>query len=177
MNERNGKPEGRRPEEPRAGATRALSALLGPLTRRALGKHGFSSASLISDWPTIIGADLAASCQPVKLAFPPGKRDSGTLHLQVSSGAALEIQHVAPQIIDRINSYLGYGAVARLKLVQGPLPRPPAARRARPAAPPPPQAGEPQHWDGLDDVEDPSLRESLERLGTAIAEREARAKK
>jgi hypothetical protein len=161
-------------EARRIGATRAVSALVGPLTRRALGKHGFASASLISDWATIIGEDLAASCQPIKLAFPPGKRDGGTLHLRVSGGAALEIQHVTPQLLERINGHLGYGAVARLKLVQGPVTRASAPRRPLPARPRP---AEPRHWEGLDDIEDPALRESLERLGAAVAARESRGRK
>jgi len=170
MNDHSHKPK----DDSRIGATRAVSALLGPLTRRALGKHGFASASLISDWATIIGDDLAASCQPIKLAFAPGKRDGGTLHLRVSGGAALEIQHVTPQIIERINGHLGYHAVERLKLVQGPVARGATPRRPRPA---PREPIEPRHWDGLDDIDDPALRESLERLGTAIAERESGAKK
>jgi len=163
--------------EQRYGAPRAVSALLAPLTRRALGKHGFSSATLISDWATIIGDELAASCQPIKLAFQQGSRDSGMLHLRVSSGAALEIQHITPQIIDRINGHLGYHAVERLKLIQGPMPRTSQPRRkhralwrAKPAAAPKP-------CKELDDITDPALRESLERLGKAIAAREVEAKK
>lgn len=162
-------------DESRLGATRAVSALLGPLTKRALGKHGFASASLISDWATVVGTELAASCQPLKLAFPAGKRDGGTLHLRVSGGAALEIQHVAPQLIERINGHLGYPAVARLKLEQGPVVRDSAPRRPRRAVAPQPAA--PRHWDRIDEITDPALRESLERLGAAVAARESGRKK
>lgn len=161
----------------RFGAPRAVSALVAPLTRRALGKHGFASASLISDWATIIGDELAASCQPVKLAFPQGRRDAGTLHLHVSGGAALEIQHITPQIIERINGHLGYHAVARLKLIQGQPPRSNRARRRRLDERGPRQPVEPKRWDGLDEIADPGLRESLRRLGMAIAKRECAPKK
>lgn len=161
----------------RVGATRAVSTLVSPLTRRALGKHGFASASLISDWATIIGGELAASCHPIKLAFPQGKRDGGTLHLHVTGGAALEIQHMTPQVIERINGHLGYRAVERVRLVQGQKPRNTAVRTRRlndrrirrPAAP--------LDCPALDEVTDPALRESLQRLGRAIAEHESRAKK
>lgn len=179
MNQRSDGPGKRGSEtddERRVGATRAVSALVAPLTRRALGKHGFASASLISDWATIIGDELAASCQPVKLAFPQGKRDAGTLHLHVTGGAALEIQHITPQIIERINGHLGYRAVARLKLIQGQTPRRTHARRRladRSQQRPP----KPEHLDGLDDIADPRLRESLRRLGMAIAARESNPKK
>lgn len=161
----------------RFGATRALSTLVAPLTRRALGKHGFASASLISDWATIIGEDLAATCQPIKLAFQQGKRDAGTLHLNVTGGAALEIQHITPQIIERINGHLGYQAVARLKLVQGQMPRNSQVRRKRSTDRGPKRPIEQKHWKELDDITDPALRESLQRLGMAIAQREAAEKK
>lgn len=164
-------------DEKRFGAPRAVSALVAPLTRRALGKHGFASASLISDWATIIGDELAASCQPIKLAFPQGRRDAGTLHLHVSGGAALEIQHITPQIIERINGHLGYHAVARLKLIQGQAPRRTRARRRRLDERGPRRPVEPKHWDGLDEIADPALRESLRRLGMAIAQRESAPKK
>lgn len=160
----------------RIGAPRAVSALLPALTRRALGKHGFSSASLISDWSLIVGPELAATCQPVKLAFPRGARDGGVLHLNVSGGAALELQHIAPQIVERINGHLGYRAVGRLKLVHGPIA---GSRSQRPAprgvsaAPP----VDPARWPELQTIEDVPLRDSLQRLGAAIAARESAAKR
>lgn len=35
---------------------------------------------------------------------------------------ALEVQHMAPLILERINQHYGAGALARLNIVQGPLP-------------------------------------------------------
>jgi hypothetical protein len=160
----------------RSGATRAVSALLPGLTRRALGKHGFSSATLISDWSLIVGPELAATCQPVKLAFARGGRDGGVLHLNVSGGAALELQHIAPQIVERINGHLGYHAIDRLKLVHAPMPRGRGSRARRPrtagVAPP----ADPKHWPAVEGIADPGLKESLQRLGAAIAARESKAK-
>lgn len=157
------------------GAPRALGSLMPSLTRRALGKYGFSSATLISDWETVVGAALASECQPTKLAFPRGKREGGTLHLIVAGGAALEIQHIAPQLVERINSHLGYRAVGQLKLVQGRLPRPRGEKARRPAhrrRRSPDGAGASPALGGIDD---PALRDSLLRLARAIAERESDA--
>lgn len=159
----------------RIGAPRAVSALLAPLTRRALGKHGFSAGALISEWDAIVGPELAATCQPVKLAFRKGERDGGVLHLNVSGGAALEIQHIGPQIIERINGHLGYRAVSRLKLVHGLMGRSRGARESKPPAAPPPV--DPGRWPALEGITDPALRESLLRLAAAIAARESGAKK
>lgn len=169
----------RRPatEERRNGTTRAMSAFLPALTRRALGRHGFTSATLVSDWASIIGDDLAACCHPAKLAFQRGKRDGGTLHLLVTSAAALEIQHLTPQIVERINGRLGYRAVAHLKLLHGRLPRHASPQRPPPRRPAPGAPLEPRHRAGLDAVADPDLRDCLERLGLAIAARDSEAKK
>lgn len=161
----------------RIGAPRAVSALLAPLTRRALGKHGFSTGALISEWGVIVGPELAATCQPVKLALRKGERDGGVLHLNVSGGAALEIQHIGPQIIERINGHLGYRAVGRLKLVHGLMggSRGARASKPRPSAAPPPV--DPGRWPALEGITDPALRESLLRLAAAITARESGAKK
>ena len=101
-----------------------LAALLPSLTRKALGKFGFSYIGLITDWATIVGPDIARLSAPEKLSFPRNKRDSGVLRLKAEGGAALEIQHLEPQILDRINTYFGYRAVMRLHIINGPVNKP-----------------------------------------------------
>lgn len=101
--------------------------------------------------------------------MPPRARTGGTLHLQVASGAvALQLQHEAPLLIERINGCLGFSAVARLKLIQAPFPAPTRRmqnsallaalgdRRAAAAV-------------ALDGITDPQLRASLARLGRRLA--------
>lgn len=101
-----------------------LASLLPTLTRKALGKFGFSYIGLITDWATIVGPDIAQMSAPEKLTFPRNKRDSGVLSLKAEGGAALEIQHLEPQILDRINTYFGYRAVMRLNIINGPVNKP-----------------------------------------------------
>ncbi|MBP0575597.1 DUF721 domain-containing protein, partial [Mycobacterium tuberculosis] len=55
------------------------------------------------------------------------------LTIACEGARALLLQHEAPRLIERINAFLGYGAVGRLRIVQKPIvrherPRPPAAR-------------------------------------------------
>lgn len=166
--------------ESRPGKMRPVGALMHGLTKRALGKHGFSSAALIEEWGNVIGPELAAACQPVKLSFPPRERDGGTLHIRADSGTALELQHLEPQIIQRVNAFLGYAAVARLTYIQAPLTqRQMDARQSRktpphPAVTPPIPSGTSE---AIAAVDDPELRASLERLGIAIRQSESRDKK
>lgn len=139
------------------------------LTRPVFGKHGFASGALIVDWASIVGSGIASHTLPIRIKFPPKIRAEGMLIVKVASSAfATELQHLEPLILERINSYFGWQAVARLKLVHGPLPpRPPA----RPAAPEPAPEAARRLEKTLEVVEDDELKAALERLGRYIAAR------
>ena len=153
-------------ERRRGGGPRALAGEVPRIAAAVLGKRGFGSAQLISEWRSIVGAELADKISPDRLSFPMGERRDGTLRVRVASGHAPEVQHRTPVILERINGFFGYRAVARLVLVQGPPIRParPAPRPLRPLS-----AGEQAALDRrLARIEDPTLREALRRLGAAV---------
>lgn len=99
----------------------ALQALAARVTKPAFRAHGFAETRIISQWPEIVGALLAEHSLPQQLRFPQGKRCDGVLTLKVSNVMALEFQHLTPQILERIATFFGYAAVARLRFVQVPL--------------------------------------------------------
>jgi len=151
-------------------APRALARSLHKVTRPVLAKRGRTYAALVADWAALVGPTLADCTLPEKLVPPPANDPGagGTLHVRVAGAGALELQHHAPLIIDRLNTALGQRAVARLKLIQAPLPlRRPAAH---PPAPPSP-AEAASIAAAVAPVEDPGLRSALERLGRALAVR------
>jgi hypothetical protein len=153
--------------------TRSRPRPLADLVGRALGevfaRQGFASAELVTHWPEIVGAEIAAHAEPLKLQWPRrGAADEAaepaTLVLRVEGPTAIEVQHLAPVILERVNRYLGWRAVARISLRQAPLARPPAVRR-----PPPPTPAETAAVArGLGDIADDSLRAALARLGAAV---------
>lgn len=144
-----------------------MAQMVPKLTQTALGKRGLAQANLIVDWPSIIGEEKATACQPEKLIFPRGQRNNGTLHLRVTSTMALELQHDSPQLIDRINGYFGYAAVESIRLIQTPLKQ--AKIQAKPRPHRTPKSGEIRALENrLEGIEDAELRETLQRLGTAI---------
>ncbi len=157
-------------DDRRGGGPRPLAASLGGVAKRTLGGRGFAEAGLITGWSAIVGPELAAASQPDRLSFPPGKRDGGTLHIRVAGGMALEMQHLAPQVIERVNGYFGYAAIERIVMVQAPLRRDPKRPESRPAD----QQREPDPVAlaaleaRLDAVEDPDIRAALHRLGRAV---------
>ena len=145
---------------------KSLGAAVAKIAAPVLGRRGFGEAQVILEWPAVVGQDLARDSLPVKLSFSRGDRLDGTLHLRVAAGAALTIQHLEPLILERINGFFGYRAVARLALRQGPLPQP---RERRP--PPPRTLTGPEQSalsQGLESIKDPELRAALERLGRAV---------
>lgn len=150
------------------GGPRALAAALAKITKPLFGRRGFAEISIINDWPAVIGPHLAAHSFPQRITFAHDKRDNGTLQLLIDSGSlAVELQHLEPLLIERINSFFGYRAVARVKIIQGPLP-------VVAAAPPPPAErtldadGEEKLSQHLAAVDDPDLRAALEKLGRAV---------
>ena len=107
----------------RRGYARRLGSLLPPEARKALRKFGFAEAEIVTKWKQIVGQRLGERTSPIRLAYRHGQRRSGTLHILVESGFAVEIQHIEPLLIERVNSYYGYAAVAKLAIHQGSLPQ------------------------------------------------------
>ena len=76
------------------------------------------------------------------------------------------IQHVLPDIIERVNRFFGYAAVAKIAMRQGQLASVSAERR------PPPRNLRPipvELGDSLRDIGDPELRAVLESLAQGLA--------
>ena len=96
---------------------KSLDKILVPLIVPVIKRRGLAQAAIILDWSKIVN-DLADLCVPMRLNFPFGKKQDGTLHLFVDSGAALRMEYIKDMIISRINGYFGYNAVAHLKFKQ-----------------------------------------------------------
>ncbi len=161
--------KGREPEPaPRRSGLRALAVSLPRVTKRLFGKRGFAEGGLAADWPGIVGAELATRCRPGKLAFArAAERREGTLTLRVEAPFATEVQHLAPQIMERINGYFGYPAVARLRLKQVPYNPGSGPTGTAPGTAPGTKIA-PELAARLEAVEDPELRAALGRLGRAL---------
>ncbi len=150
---------------------RVLAGVLNKVTRPIFGKRGFASGAVITEWPTIVGRHLAAHTAPERIAYQSGGRDRGVLHLRVDSGAlATELQHLEPQLLDRINGYFGYRPVERLRIVHGPLPPAPAPPKPAPRALD--RCEEKDLADRLAGIEDEDLRAALDALGRVVVARD-----
>ena len=136
-----------------------------PLIRRfytEAATGGMPGPEMVTRWAEIVGDRHARVCMPEAIRFPPGEKTDGILDLVVVPAHAPFISHVTSEIIERVNRFFGYKAVARVKLRQGAV-NPPAG--VRPAAAPPSLRPVPvELGDSLRDIGDPELRKVLESL-------------
>jgi hypothetical protein len=150
----------------RGGEARAVSDLMPEIGRAAFRRFGFVQSSVVSRWDEIVGARYAAVSAPEAIRFPVGKKSDGTLELTVEGAHATMMQHVLPEIIERVNRFFGYGAVARIKVRQGVVARPPTRQ---PAAPPSLKPIPMELGDSLREIGDPELFAVLESLAKSLA--------
>ncbi len=104
--------------------------MLGKTIKALDARFGQGAGGLQARWSEIVGAALARRTEPAKLTAPRvgqggvgqgGAGGGASLELRVEGPSAAIIQHQAPDILARVNLFLGAGAVARLRIVQGPL--------------------------------------------------------
>ena len=165
--------------KPARRGAKPLAEFTSGLIAEALAARGLGEASLIADWPAIVGETVARHARPIELQWPPqaAKRDPegrtrpATLVLRVEGAFALEAQHSASVIIDRVNAHLGWRCVERIAFRQGPLP--PLKNRRR-GAPAPSDAAEAAARAAAAAIEDADLRGAVARLGARAIDRAAR---
>jgi hypothetical protein len=156
------------PKRPRNAAP--LADLVGKTVGDAFARQGFAAVEIVTHWKEIVGDDLARRSEPIKLVWPR-REDSdsvGILQIRVEGAYALEIQHLQPVIIERVNRYFGWRCVGRLAIRQGPV----VSQRKRPAPrkePTPEEIGKARAAIGK--FEDDALANSVARLGALIKNR------
>ena len=165
------KPAKPRPyERPRGGPARPVAELVPQIGRAAFRRFGFVQSSVVTRWPEIVGERHAQVCMPEAIRFPPGEKSGGILQLVVLPAHAPLIQHVIPEIIERVNRFFGYKAVAKAKMRQGEVKPRYSVDRAQGSrqgtqAPPPSLKPIPMELgESLRDIGDPELRAVLESL-------------
>lgn len=156
-----------RTEEPRRSMrARAVSDMLPEIGGAAFRRFGFVQSSIVSRWKEIVGERYAGVSSPESIRFPVGRKSDGVLTLVVEGAHAPMMQHVAPVIMERVNRFFGYGAVARVAFKQGVVQLAKAKSRV---APPSLRSVPADLGDSLREIADPELRQVLEALARGVA--------
>ena len=143
-----------------------LTAEARAITKPILGKYGFAGIDILTNWEEIVGADLARGIKPQKLSFDGLKRTDGTLHVLSAGGAfAMLLEHQKNRVIDRINTFFGYPAVAHIKIQQGAFKLSPSGSIVESSLSPAEEENLRQRTAAIEDIE---LREKAYQIGREI---------
>ncbi|BCG96192.1 DUF721 domain-containing protein [Mesorhizobium sp. 131-2-1] len=136
-----------------------------------LKKRAGISIGLVQSWEEIAGPRLAGRSRPEKIQWPRRLHEDdpfepAVLVIACEGMAALHLQHEAGEIINRVNAFLGFTAIGRIRIVQKPV----LSEKARPKPAPRPlnDAEKAKLSRTVGKIEDDGLRASLERLGATI---------
>lgn len=143
------------------------TGILDPVLRKRAGM----SVGLVQSWEEIVGPRLATASRPEKIQWPRRLNEEdpfepATLVIACEGMAALHLQHQTGEIVSRVNAFLGFNAIGRVRIVQKPL-----SGQHKPPRPTPRQlsgAERARLAEVVAPLEDDGLRTSLERLGASI---------
>ena len=167
-------PKGAPPPRKTRGMT-ALGTLVPPAVGPVFSKRGFAGADVAVHWPEIVGVGVARFSRPLNLVWPRGGAEQGlgaTLIVACAPAFALDLQQMAPVIMERLNRRLGWRCVSRLTLKQMPV-RPPQPPVTRPSPDGDDRAAAGRIVAGIAADE---LREALTRLGAGAIARARRSR-
>jgi hypothetical protein len=143
---------------------RAVSELVPAAGGAAFRRFGFVQSAVVSRWREIVGPRYASVSSPEAIRFPPGRKSGGALLLVVEGAHAPLMQHVAPEIVERVNRFFGYAAIGKVQFRQGLVQQARVKPRPAPALRPVPA----ELGDSLRAVADPELRACLESLARGL---------
>ena len=143
---------------------RPLSSTLPSEIKKILKKNGFNLSSIVDNWTKIVGNEISNKCYPINIKTQANSKDINLI-LNVLHGKEIDIEYNKKNIIDKINTYFGYGAVGRIQIVQGPVPeqQPPDKGPA-----PIPEGARRKLDQRLAFVSDPDLKAALSALGSQL---------
>ena len=117
-------------ESKRTFVPKKIGDTLGKVNKVFSNKYGKTEFLILSKWPQIVGSFFAEHSEPDKISRLTEDFDEfdqpifkNFLHVRVSPAAAVEFQHYKDTIIEKINSFFGYKAIADLRLQQNFIPK------------------------------------------------------
>ncbi|MHA7774186.1 DUF721 domain-containing protein [Roseibium sp. M-1] len=154
-----------------------LADLVGKAMTPACRKRGFASVDIIASWADIVGDRYGTRVQPDRLVWPrrPDLTDPdsppepATLVVHTDGATALLLSHDSGQVIERINTFYGWRAIGRIKILQKPVLVKQTERRKplRSLT----SSEQRQLDERLEGVENDRLREALKKLGAQVIAR------
>ena len=117
-------------ESNRTFVPKKIGETLSKVNKKYSSKFGKNEFLITSKWPQIVGTFFADHSEPDRISRVTEEFNEldepifkNYLHVKVSPAAAVEFQHYKDKIIEKINSFFGYKAIADLRLEQNFTPK------------------------------------------------------
>lgn len=93
---------------------RPLQSLLPENVKKILKKDGFVYFEIIKNWKNIVGEKMFKDVAPLKIKKI---NNENILSINVNKNVMIEIEYSRDQIIEKINSYLGFNAIHKIQII------------------------------------------------------------
>jgi len=93
---------------------RPLQSLLPENAKKILKKDGFVYFEIIKNWKNIVGEKMYKDVVPFKIKKI---NNENILSINVNKNIMIEIEYSRDQIIEKINSYLGFNAINKIQII------------------------------------------------------------
>ncbi len=93
---------------------RPLQDLLPENVKKILKKDGFVYFEIIKNWKNIVGEKMFKDVAPLKIKKI---NNENILSINVNKNVMIEIEYSRDQIIEKINSYLGFNAIHKIQII------------------------------------------------------------
>ena len=155
---------------------RQTASLLDAQMRQMGEKRGFAVSRLLTQWAAIVGDDIAAVCQPVKVTYSQGGF-GGTLSVLTTGAAAPMLEMQLPRLREKVNACYGYNAISRVRITQtAPIGFSEGQARFQPRPPAPKQATDgvlrQKADNAVEGIADPTLRAVLADFGANVMQKQ-----
>jgi len=91
-----------------------LQSLLPENAKKILKKDGFVYFEIIKNWKNIVGEKMFKDVSPLKIKKI---NNENILTINVNKNIMIEIEYSRDQIIEKVNSYLGFKAINKIQII------------------------------------------------------------
>ncbi len=94
--------------------SRDMREMVSAVTKPIIDARGKVFATLMRNWPEIIGAHYAGQILLKEVSFPTKQANGGTLHVSVAAHLQAEIPYITPLLLEQCATHLGYRAIEKI---------------------------------------------------------------
>lgn len=150
---------------------RSVAEIVGKVLEPVMARRAGMTLDLIKAWPELVGEEFRETTRPEKINWPRRAHEDdpfkpAVLVIACENSAALFFQHEQPAILERVNVFFGFEAIGRITIVQKQVisKKPEKIKTTNAVS----KEDEIRLASILDEIDDPALKERLEKLGRGI---------